>query len=296
MASWRAHALVWLLKRQVKRPLARATSVAQVRAAFGSGRLPTPKGVRITPASVGAIPGEWVEPVAGGTIATLLYLHGGGYVGCSPATHRPITGAYALAGFRVFAPDYRLAPEHPFPAAVDDSIAAYRGLLAEGTAPNLIAVAGDSAGGGLALALLLALKDAGTPLPAAATLLSPFTDLAATGESITRNVERCAMLYGPNMTRVAALYLGTSDPTTPLASPLYGDLGGLPPLLIQVGADEVLLDDSVRVAEKARAAGTEVELTIWPVVPHVWQLFHGFLPEGRQALAQSATFMKGALA
>jgi len=296
MASLRAHILVWILRRQVKRRLAHATSVAQVRGAFSQGLLKTPKGVRITAGSVGGVPGEWVEPLAGGAVATLLYLHGGGYVACSPATHRPITAAYALAGFRVFAADYRLAPENPFPAAVDDAVAAYRGLLADGIGAERLVVSGDSAGGGLALALLLALRDAGTPLPAAAALLSPFTDLAATGASVERNSERCAMLYAPNLSRVATLYVGTADPRTPLASPLYGDLAGLPPLLIQVGADEILLDDSVRVAERAKAAGTRVDLTIWPVVPHVWQLFHQFLPEGRRALAQSSTFLKDALA
>ena len=218
-------------------------------------------------------------------------MHGGGYFGCSAETHRPITVWFALHGFRVFAPNYRLAPENPFPAAVDDAVSVYRGLLANGQSAQRLVVAGDSAGGGLALSLMLALRAAGTPLPAAAALFSPWTDLAATGESIRTNAARCAMFNGEDIGPSARYYLGTADPRNPLASPLYADLSGLPPLLIHVGADETLRDDSTRLAKKARAAGVSIELKIWPVVPHAWQLALLILPEARQSLQESSEFL-----
>jgi acetyl esterase/lipase len=226
----------------------------------------------------------------------LLYLHGGGYFGCSAESHRPITVGFALHGFRVLAPNYRLAPENRFPAAVDDAVAAYRGLLSEGYSPQHIVVAGDSAGGGLALSLLLALRDAGLPFPAGAALFSPWTDLAATGDSVRTNADRCAMFNGPDIGPSARYYLGDTDPRNPLASPLYGELTGLPPLLIHVGADEILRDDSTRLAERAQAAGVRVELKIWPVVPHAWQLAPHKIPEARQSLRESAAFLHEILA
>ena len=248
-----------------------------------------PASIRISPSQVGGVPGEWVEGPAA-TKTVLLYLHGGGYFACSAQSHRPITVGFALQGFRVLAPDYRLAPENQFPAAVDDAVAAYRGL-AEGHSPGSIVVAGDSAGGGLTLSLLLALREAGTPLPAGAALFSPWTDLAATGDSVRTNAARCAMFNGPDIGPSARYYLGTTDPRHPLASPLYADLKGLPPLLIHVGEDEVLRDDSTRLAERAREAGVRVELKVWPVVPHAWQLAPHRIPEARQSLRESAAFL-----
>ena len=222
----------------------------------------------------------------------LLYLHGGGYFACSAETHRPITAFFAMHGFRVFAPNYRLAPENRFPAAVDDAVAAYRGLLAEVPSPRRLVVAGDSAGGGLSLSLMLVLRAAGAALPAAAALFSPWTDLAATGESVRTNTRRCAMFHGPAVAPTARLYVGDADPCNPLVSPLYADLTGLPPLLIHVGANETLRDDSTRLAEKARSAGVSVELKLWDVVPHVWQLAAHKIPEGRQSLRESAEFLR----
>jgi acetyl esterase/lipase len=163
--------------------------------------------------------------------------------------------------------------------------------LSGGHSPERIVVGGDSAGGGLAVALLLALREAGVRLPSGAALFSPWTDLAATGESIRTNADRCAMFHGPSIGYSARYYLGEADPRTPLASPLYADLTGLPPLLIHVGADEILLDDSTRLAERARAAGVKTELKIWPVVPHAWQLAAGKIPEARQSLRESAAFL-----
>ena len=291
MASLQAHLAVWFTKWRVKRRLKGCRDYRVARAILRPLPYKIPVSVRITPANVKGIPGEWVES-PNSTDADLLYLHGGGYFGCSAETHRPITVWFALHGFRVFAPKYRLAPENPFPAAVDDAVAAYRGLLAEMHPTQRIVVAGDSAGGGLALSLMLALRAAGTPLPAAATLFSPWTDLAATGESLRTNARRCAMFNGEDIGPSAHYYLGNGDPRNPLASPLYADLSGLPPLLIHVGVDECLRDDSTRVAEKARAAGVRVELKIWPVVPHAWQLALQILPEARQSLRESSEFLR----
>jgi monoterpene epsilon-lactone hydrolase len=294
MASVAAHLLNPVLRYQVKRKLKAASDPAAVRSAFKTN-LPDPRGVRYTEAVVGGVPGEWVEPAVGARPAmTLLYLHGGGYIVCSAQTHRPITGGFAKRGIRVFAANYRLAPENPYPAAVDDGLAAYRGLLDQGVLPDHLAIAGDSAGGGLALAVLLAAKDAGLPMPARVVLFSPWTDLAGTGASAIENDGRDPMIVGSKIGEGAKLYLGETDPLTPYASPLYGDLAGLPPLMIHVGANEVLRDDSVRLDAKARAAGVVSLLRIWPVVAHVWPLFHSFVPEGRQTLDAGAAFISGA--
>ncbi len=283
MASWQAHAMVLLLRATLKRKLSRAKDVVAARKALEGGAAPG----RPYKDSVGGVPGEWLG--AEDAPRTLLYLHGGGYIACSPWTHRPFTKAFAKAGLRVFAPDYRLAPEHPYPAALDDAVAAYRGLLDAGA--QGVVVAGDSAGGGLVLALMLRLRDLGLPLPARAALFSPWTDLAATGESVQANTRRDAMFFGDGIARGADAYVGTADRLSPLISPLYGDLAGLPPLLVHVGANEVLRDDSTRLADRALAAGVAVDLRVWPVVPHVWQIMSQFIPEGRQSLDAAARFL-----
>jgi acetyl esterase/lipase len=291
LASLQVHLAVWFTKWRVKRRLKGCRDYRVARSILRPLPYKSPASVRITPASVNGISGEWVES-PNSKEAVLLYLHGGGYFGCSAETHRPVTVWFALHGFRVFAPNYRLAPESPFPAAVDDAVATYRGLLANDHSAQRLVVAGDSAGGGLALSLMLALRAAGTPLPAAAALFSPWTDLAATGESIRTNARRCAMFNGEDIGPSARYYLGNADPRNLLASPLYADLSGLPPLLIHVGADECLRDDSTRVAEKARTAGVLVDLKIWPVVPHAWQLAHLVIPEARQSLQEASEFLR----
>ena len=291
MASCQAHLAVWIVKWRVKRKLRGVHDYRVARKILKPDPFKVPASVRVSTTKMGGVPCEWLEARAAADIA-LLYLHGGGYFACSAALYHSITATFALEGFRVLAPDYRLAPENQFPAAVDDAVASYRGLLAEGYLPEQIVVGGDSAGGGLALSLLLALRQSASPLPAAAALFSPWTDLAATGESIRKNARRCAMFHGPDVGPSARYYLGDTDPRNPLASPLYADLAGLPPLLIHVGADEVLLDDSTRFAERARAAGVPVELKIWPVVPHAWQLAVHLIPEARESLRESAAFLR----
>ena len=255
---------------------------------------PVPKGWRIRQSTEAALIGDWIEH-ADGTPATrtLLYFHGGGYCFCTPATHRPITLALASsAEARAVVPVYRLAPEHRFPAAVEDAVAAYRRLVSLGTPPARIVVGGDSAGGGLTLATLVSLRDAGDPLPAGAVLFSPWTDLAATGASIVANDRSDVMFHGYSVARGARVYLGDAPPTHPLASPLYADLKSLPPLFIQVSDSEVILDDSTRLAAKATEAGVTVELQKWHKLPRVWQIFAPRLPEGRAALADAAAFIK----
>lgn len=292
MASWQAHALDAIVRVRVKRKLKQNPSLETVRRVMNAGGLPAPKDVEYRAATVGGIAGEWVvRPGLAGDAPVLLYLHGGGYFACSPRTHRPITGSFARAGLRVFVPDYRLAPEHPYPAAVEDAQAAWAGLLGEGYPAGSISVGGDSAGGGLALALMLALRDEGHALPAAGVLFSPWTDLAATGSTIRTNARREAMFDVDSSQDGAAFYLGGRDPCTPGISPLYADLHGLPPLLIHVGDREVLRDDATRVAAKARAAGVSVEERVWPVVPHVWQMAL-FVPEARESLIRAAEFVK----
>lgn len=228
----------------------------------------------------------------------LLYLHGGGFIGCSPETHRSLVGSLVRRlRSEAFVPEYRLAPEHRFPAALDDAVAAYRYLTVERSiAAERIVVFGDSAGGGLALAMLMALRDAGDTLPACAVLFSPWTDLAATGRSLDENSERCAMFAGITIRRASQFYLGDADPRHPLVSPLFGDFGGLPPLLLHASQDEVLRDDSVRVADRAREAGVDATLRLWRHVPHVWQFFPAVLPEARESLDDAVRFVNDVLA
>jgi len=286
-ASFQARLSVWIIKWRVKRRLKGVRDYRIARRILHPDPYKVPSAVHISPAQLGGVPGERLEgPSPDNTV--LLYLHGGGYLACSAETHRSVTVFFALQGFRVLGPDYRLAPENQFPAAVDDAVAVYRSLLSAGHTSERIVVAGESAGGGLTLALMLALRSAGIPLPAAAAVFSPWTDLAATGDSIRTNTDRCAMFSGSDIAASALYYLGDN----PIASPPFADFAGFPPL-IHVCGDEVLRDDSTRLAERARAAGVSVQLKIWPVVPHAWQLAPHLIPEARQSLRESAAFLRG---
>lgn len=222
----------------------------------------------------------------------ILFLHGGAYYTGSPALYRHIGWRFAGAARAQFiAIDYRLAPEHPFPAALDDAFAAWGALLGEGADPRHCAIMGDSAGGGLALALALRLRDSGVALPGALVAISPWTDLAMTGES-AQPPAADPMLYSDHLAGMAALYLAGADPCLPYASPLYGDPRGLPPTLLQVGGDEILRDDCVRMGLKMRKAGCEVGLEVWPRMPHVWHAFAPLMPEAGRAIARVGAFVQ----
>ncbi|MFO1169294.1 MAG: alpha/beta hydrolase [Rhodoblastus sp.] len=289
MPSIRAHIVSFLTRHITKKQLSACKTPEDVRRVFNAARTFPVKGVTYTPATLGGVAGEWAQADGVAPRATLLYLHGGGYVGMSPVTHRPITGAFAKRGFRVFAPDYRLAPEHPFPAALDDATAAWRALRSSVEGP--CCVAGDSAGGGLTLALLLNLKGLGERMADAACMFSPWTDLAATGESMRTNAQRDPLLVSEGIEKIAEAYAGAAGTRDPLVSPLYGDYSGLPPLIFYVGESEILRDDSLRAVEKARAAGVVTQAHVFDGVPHVWQFMSRILPEGRRSMDEAAAFL-----
>lgn len=252
-----------------------------------------PPHIVITPFETSTLSGEWVSSANITSPAVLLYLHGGGYSAGSPLTHRELAARLSLAsGVRLLVIDYRLAPEHPFPAAIEDAVAAYQWLLHQGIAPEQIMIGGDSAGGGLAMATLLCLRDQLLPLPAAAVLLSPWLDLALRGDSLQSRADLDPLCSYEGLRFAAKLYLGEADAQTALASPVYADLQGLPPLLIQVGDHEVLLSDSTRLAERARAAGVAVTLEVWAEVWHVWHFWAGAMPESQRAIARVGEFVR----
>lgn len=295
------------MRRHAKRPI----DIAFVRSQFGH-----PKSVRqllflLTGARNRRIDdesprpaGEWVFGRGSSADSpVILYLHGGGFIACSPETHRSLVGSLTTRlTARAFVPEYRLAPEHPYPAALDDAFAAYCYLLQRPDVnPNRIVIAGDSAGGGLAIALAMRVRDAGVTdpgvrAPAAVVAFSPWTDMAATGASIEENSERCAMFAAVTIRRASLFYLGDNDAQDPGASPVYGTYENLPPMLIHASSDEVLRDDSVRVAERAIAAGVTVQFRLWSGVPHCWQFFPAVLPEASESLALTVQFVREQLA
>ncbi|HEX2246997.1 MAG TPA: alpha/beta hydrolase fold domain-containing protein [Arthrobacter sp.] len=257
--------------------------------------LPVDEGLKFETRTIGGIEGIWLTGQERED-RVLLYLHGGAYVVGTAFGYRSLAANIArAAGVSLFSAEYRLAPEHRYPAAIDDALDAYRGLIEEGFAPEQIVVAGDSAGGGLAAALLVALKDAGLQQPAAAWLLSPWADLALSGESVLSKAHEDKLLDGPGLKKTAGDYLNGTDSRTPLASPIYADLSGLAPLFIHVGSREILLDDAVRLAARAGAAGTSARLEIGPGLFHDWPLFAFMLSEGREALAAAGEFLAGRL-
>lgn len=276
-----------------------ATSILEERAGLEAtvGLLPPIGGVTVEPATVGGRRAEWITSHGSDRSQVLLYLHGGGYCIGSINTHRNLAGRLALAtGVAVCNLDYRLAPEHPFPAAIDDTVSAYRQLLDGGTAPASIAIGGDSAGGGLTLATLLALRAEGTALPGAAVCLSPWTDLTQSAASYDTRVEVEPMVTKAGLDAMAEAYLAGTPATEPLASPRYADLTGLPPLMVEVGDAEVLLDDSITLAEQARAAGVDVTLRVWPELCHVFQAFPPeIIPESDESIAAIAAFLRDRL-
>jgi acetyl esterase/lipase len=225
--------------------------------------------------------------------AALLYLHGGGYVFGSLDSHRHLAAeAGRAADCSALALDFRLAPEHPFPAAVEDAVAGYRYLLGRGVKPGRVAIAGDSAGGGLVVAAMVAIREAGLPQPGCGWCISPWVDLEGSGETMTSRSAADPMVQKAGVLELARLYLNGANPRSPLASPIYADLAGLAPLLIQVGAAETLLDDALALAKSAGAADVYVDLQIWPEMVHVWHLFHPELKAGSRAIEAAGAFVR----
>jgi len=237
------------------------------------------------------VTGEWLtqgEPVSS---VAIMYIHGGGFCSCSPRTHRPITAALAeKTGLPVFAVGYRLAPEHKFPAGVDDVIAGYEWLREQGF--ERIAVAGDSAGAGLVMSLLVRLRDSGKPPPACGVCFSPWSDLSGSGRSVKENADSDSMFFPENVEEFAAAYIGNMSRNDPSVSPLFADHHGLPPILFQASSSEILLDDSRRIFDNIRAAGGAAVLDVSDDLPHGWQMLRGFVPEAEKALSAAAVFIK----
>ena len=272
-----------------------AGDLDQVRRGFEEmlTQFPPARDVTFEQQMVNGIPATWCIPSGAVKGRVLLYLHGGGYVVGSAKAYRPMASEFASRlKARVLVPDYRLAPENPFPAAHEDAVAAYRWLLSQGIAPQSIALAGDSCGGGLTVATLVAIRDAGLPLPVGAAVISPWADLDVAGESAAPKTQHDPVLEVEGLKGMAGAYLGGTSPRTPSASPIYADLAGLPPLLIQVGSAEILLDDATRLAARAGAAGVKVRLDIWPEMFHVWHVYASVLDEGREALDEAAAFLE----
>jgi acetyl esterase/lipase len=275
----------------------RATEIAQMRLdsdargkAFGLA-----DDVTVQPVNASGVKAEWTSTPDADPSNAILYLHGGGYVICSLDSHRHLAAEVGrAAGARTLAIDYRLAPEHPFPAPIEDTVAAYRYLLDSGVKPNRIALAGDSAGGGLVIGSLLAIREAGLPLPACGWCISPWVDMEALGGSFVDRAETDPTVQKATILMMAGLYLGDADPRHPHAAPLYGDLRGLPPLLIQVGSVETLLDDSIALARKAGVADVPVSLQIWPEMIHIWHLYFPVLSAARRAIASGGSFVRNA--
>lgn len=257
---------------------------------------PLPADVRVTPIDANGVRAEWTDTPQADARRVILFLHGGGYISGSLDSHRHmIAEAGRQAGARTLALAYRLAPEHPFPAALEDALSGYAFLLAQGIEPGHIVIAGESAGGGLAVAALVSIRDAGRALPGCAWLSSPWVDLELTGASMATKAPVDPLIQKPYLEELARMYLGGADPRLPLVSPIHAELRGLPPLFIQVGSAETLLDDAMRIAAVAGAADVQVTLEVWPRMIHAWHLFHQQLAAGRHALANVGAFIRARL-
>ena len=281
-----------------KLPPSTSLTIAEQRAQYDKAErvFATPPDVKVERVDAPERPAEWLLPPGVRADAAVLYLHGGGYVIGSPRSHRHLAAAIArAAGSPALLLDYRLAPEHPFPAALEDAVAAYEWLLARGIAPERIIVGGDSAGGGLTVATLLALRDRGLPRPAGGVCISPWVDLTCSGGSYATKAAADPIVLRQSVTMMAQAYAGGGDYKAPLVSPLFADLRRLPPLLIQVGSDEVLLDDALGLGERARAAGVEVRVEEWPAMVHVWHWFLGMLDEAERAVGVIGEFVRARL-
>ena len=276
------------------RPVPENATIEEQRAAMQAfAQLPIDEDVRCEAVNAEGVPAEWVAAPEAVDERVVYYLHGGGYVMGSIDTHREIASRLSRAArARVFLIGYRLAPENPFPAAVEDAVAGYRWLLSTGMDPAKVIIAGESAGGGLTVATLVTLRDAGEPLPAAGVCISPWADLEGTGEAMVTKADIDPMIQRDGIVMMAKAYLGEADPRTPLASPIYADLAGLPPLLIQVGTSETLFSDATRLTERAGLAGVDVVLEPWEDMIHMWHMYAQMLPEGQQAIDRIGEFVR----
>jgi acetyl esterase/lipase len=287
-----------LVERLRARPTPANPTMEEMRAGFAAlaRHYPPPQEARFELINAGGVPAEWASMPESDPSRVILYFHGGGYSIGSAETHRDLVARLSrAAGARALSVDYRLAPEHRFPAAVDDAIASYRWLLDQGVPAGAIAVAGDSAGGGLALGSVLALRDKAVPLPAAIVCMSPVTDHLKSGASMDTKAALDPLVQRKTSTENSKRYIGPEgDPKAPYASPLYADLRGLPPVLILVGTSEVLMDDSTRFAERARAAGVPIEIEVWEEMIHIWPFFAD-LPEAGKAVEPMGAFIRARL-
>jgi epsilon-lactone hydrolase len=291
MSKTEIEAVIALLRERAKNV---PTTIPELREDFArfTAQLPVPEGARFAGEDLGGLPATWVHGPGAQDKYTLLYFHGGGYVIGSARTHAPLVARLSEAsGARCLVPDYRLAPEHPFPAAVEDAVAAYRWLLGHGVDHKRIAVAGDSAGGGLVVAALVAARDANLPMPAAALAISPWADLTCDAPTMRTKAGADPVITKAGALLFAHIYLNGADMKEPLASPLYADLSELPPTMVQAGEKEVLLDDAARLARRLRGDGVDVRFEQWDGMVHVWHLFAHRLEEGRQALKGAAAFL-----
>ena len=295
MSSRRARIVRWITSWYIQRTDVQTADVHKIRRRLDFiGRLLLRAfGVRVERTTVAGLYAEWLRPKRAPDDKVLLYLHGGAYVIGSCRSHGQMVSHIArAAGINALVPEYRLAPEHKFPAAIEDCVAVYRELLTSGIRPENIVIAGDSAGGGLTVATLLSLRDGGDPLPAAAVLLSPYLDVTASGESATTRADQDPWFHASDMKVVVSNYCGADELKNPLVSPVFAEVEGLPPVLIQVGDDEILLSDSTRFADKIRAAGGTVDIEIWPEMWHVFQLFVGKMPEARRAINKIGDYVR----
>jgi len=292
MPSWQTKALNMVLHFTIKRMMSNGSLEETRRFVEARGRPRLPRGVTMSPVNAHAFRGDWIRTPESSDAMTLLYLPGGGFVlPASAQVPHMVARVCRASGARALLVYYRLAPEHPFPAGLEDCLAAYRYLLDLGTDPRSILIGGDSAGGGLTLSTLLALRDDGDPMPAGAFVISPFTDFSFGGESRFSNARHDPMLSAKGMEQMNALYLDDALHDNPLVSPVFGDFRGLPPLLAQVGSTEVLLDDTRRVGARAVSQGVDFRVEVWEQVPHVWHMV-GFLPETQAATRRIGDFMR----
>jgi epsilon-lactone hydrolase len=289
--------LIELLKMIAANPLPTELEAMRTAVDSDSERFPLDPDIKVERVLVAiGVPAEWTWTEAADPGRVVLYLHGGGYVFGSILSHRHLVAEIGRAsGSRTLAIDYRLSPENPFPAAVDDALASYRFLLEQGIEPRHIALVGDSAGGGLVVSTLVAIKEADLPQPACGWVISPWVDMEASGETFASRADADPMVKREIILNFAQAYLNGVDPRTPFASPIYADLRGIAPLLIHVGASEVLLDDSLRLARMAGAADVSVRLEIWPEMIHIWHAFHRILGDGRKAVLAGGKFLQEAM-